>query len=135
MQTATPSTLYLESCLRIIATLHQLPITLYLVSGLLLHQVPGPPQAQIRLHRRPGDSCSDPGNFNCPPSQSSLLCALPPSLLDPPPPSCQGVQHAVPELLDGEVERSGEALEAMDKWRLQLAEFQESLGQNEVRNY
>ena len=41
----------------------------------------------------------------------------------------------MPELLDGQVERSGEALEAMDKWRLQLAEFQESLGQNEVRNY
>jgi len=44
----------------------------------------------------------------------------------------EGVQHAAPELLDGSVEPSEEALEAMVKWRRNLTEFQEVLGVNEV---
>ena len=39
---------------------------------------------------------------------------------------------AVPELLDGSTTPSSEALEAMEKWKANLTEFQEVLGQNEV---
>merc|ERR1711936_344763 len=44
----------------------------------------------------------------------------------------EGVVLAVPELLDGSTIPSTEALEAMEKWKANLTEFQEVLGQNEV---
>ena len=39
---------------------------------------------------------------------------------------------AVPELLDGSTIPSSEALAAMEKWKANLTEFQEVLGQNEL---
>ena len=39
---------------------------------------------------------------------------------------------AVPELLDGSTMQSSEALAAMEKWKANLTEFQEVLGQNEL---
>merc|ERR1712130_535866 len=44
----------------------------------------------------------------------------------------EGVVLAVPELLDGSTIPSTEALAAMEKWKANLTEFQEVLGQNEV---
>ena len=40
--------------------------------------------------------------------------------------------YAVPELLDGSTIQSSEALVAMEKWKANLTEFQEVLGQNEL---
>ena len=44
----------------------------------------------------------------------------------------QGVVFAVQELLDGSTIPSSVALSAMKKWKANLTEFQEVLGQNEV---
>merc|ERR1711971_996024 len=44
----------------------------------------------------------------------------------------EGGVYAVPELLDGSTIQSSEALAAMEKWKANLTEFQEVLGQNEL---